>query len=307
MVPKQISLVFLLAWCPALWAQGHCARVFTDVTFRFAIETPVPDGPNAPMALDLYHTDLDLSFRPSGWEVVVSRDGVVTGATGLDLLPVDALLVGNPASRWVLSSIPPTFDFIGARPGEPFWILPQNAGTGALPLGVAAERADRGRLCAWNPGDPRGADTEDLWFEMRLLQVRGPADANFAMWQTAGGSAPVVFVSTHEGGISADDVFYLSAGSHVHMNWGFTQLGFYEIDFRIATVLHCEEWLTADWVPLGGPFYNGDCQVDFRDFAHLAAQWLNIPAIDDPHDPEDNQALLLLVDQWLECGYPGCH
>lgn len=315
---KKITI--LIVWALTLgqvaWAQGHCAKVSTDVTFFFGIETPGPD-PNHPVSVDLWHTDLELSFRPLGWEVVVSFDGPGTGAEGMDILPEDALLMGNQAGQWVLPSIPSDFAFIGARPGEPFWILPQNAGTGALPLGIAVEQSDSPRLCTWNPEDPRGADSEDLWFALQLLEVRGPADANFAMWQADGLRPPVVYASTHEEGITADDVCYIADGSHAHMNWGFTQPGLYEIDFRVSTVLRCEEWLTADWAPLGDAYYNGDCKVDFLDFAHLAAHWMEIPAENDPNtwmfvdpndpaDPVNSSDLQRLADQWGLCGYPDC-
>ncbi len=56
------------------------------------------------------------------------RNSPGTGVNGLDIPLQDALLYGNAKSRWVLSSIPKGFDFIGAKPGQPFWILPQNAG-----------------------------------------------------------------------------------------------------------------------------------------------------------------------------------
>ncbi len=298
-------------------AQEHCARVSKDVTFYFGIETPVPDA-NHPVTVDLFHTDLELSFRPTGWDVLVSHDEPGYGSGGLDIPPHEALLYGNPSTRWNLSWIPPDFEFIGAEPGEPFWVLPQNAVAEVLPLGIAVEQADSGRLCDWNPGDPRGAETMDRWFELRLLDVRGPVDANLAMWQADGVNPPVVFLSTHDGGITEEDVYYISDGSHVHMNWGFTKAGLYEVDFRVSTVLLCEERLTADWFPVGNEFYNGDCRIDFLDFAHLASHWLEIPSAEDPatwmfvdpsnpDDPVDIAELQQLADQWLDCGYPGCH
>ena len=312
------SFVWILMANQVVWAQGHCAKVSTEVTFYFGIETPAfPADANGPMSVDLYHADLELSFGPGGWDVVVSYDCPGCGASGLDLLPEKALLMGNPNSRWLLPSIPPGFEFIGAKPEEPFWILPQNSGTGALPLGIGVERADSSRLCIWNPGDSRGADTEDLWFEMQLVGMRGPVDANFAMWQADGLNPPVVYASTHEGGITAEDVFHIADGSHAHMNWGFTKPGLYEIDFRISTVLRCEEWLTADWAPLGDAYFNGDGKVDFLDYAHLAAHWMQQPDLDDPNtamfydpndpaDPVNSNDLKRLTEQWLLCGYPGC-
>jgi surface-anchored protein len=305
--------LFLALTTPStVW--GHCAWVTQDVTFFFGIETDVPD-PNHPITVDRFHTDLELSFRENGWSFVVSHDGSEYGAEGLDIPPQEALLYGNPNSRYLLPSIPPDFEFIGAQPNEPFWILPQNVITEALALGIAAEFVDAGALCTWNPNDPRGATTRDRWIQMQLLDVRGPADAHFAMWQADGFSPPVVFLSTYKEGITADDVYYISAGSHVHMNWGFTRSGVYEIDFRVGTVIRCDESLTADWAPLGNEFFNGDCVVDFQDFALLSTRWLQLPDWEDledwtfidPADPVDVADLAALSDQWLDCGYPGCH
>jgi surface-anchored protein len=305
-----ISLLCLLMTGLPVQAQGHCARVSTDVTLYFGIETGQPD-PNHPTTVDLYHTDFEVSFRTTGWDIVLSYDGPGTGAGGSDIPPQDALLYANANSRWVLPSIPAGFAFIGAKPDKPFWVLPQSAGTGALALGFAAEQADAGRLCRWNPQDVRGADSPDLWFEVQLLDVRGPPDANFAVWQADGIHAPVVFMSTHDGGITANDVFHISAGSHVHANWGFTRPGAYAVGFRVTTVLRCDDWLTADWAP------PRDGRVDFHDFAWMASHWLQTPREDDPNtsmfvDPNDPADLVgpdeltALADQWLLCGYPGC-
>ncbi len=313
-----LGVILLCPWTSGLpvLGQGHCAKVSTDVTVYFGIETDLPD-PNHPVTVDYYHTDFEVSFRTTGWDVLISHDVPSAGGAGLAIPLEDALLYGGANSQWVLASIPPDFEFIGAQPNEPFWILPQNAGTGALPLGVAAERADSGRLRSWNPQDDRGANSADRWFEVRLLDVRGPENGDFALWQADGIHPPVAFMSTHEGGVTARDVFYISAGSHVHVNWGFTQPGLYAIDFRISTVVRCDEWLTADWAPPGDASFYGDGRVDFKDFAWLARHWQTTPSINDantfmfvdPNDPSDPvgvDELEAMADQWLRCGYPGC-
>jgi surface-anchored protein len=301
------------------WAQGHSVKAFKDVTLYFGIETSLPD-PNHPISVDLYHTDFEVSFRTTGWDPMISYDGPGTGANGLDINLQEALLYGNTNSRWVLSSVPAGYGFIGAKPGQPFWILPQNSGTGALPLGFAAERADTSRLRRWNPHDSRGADDGDLWFEVRLLKMQGPADANFALWQADGISAPVVFMSTHDWGVASDkNTFYISSGSHVHLNWGFTQRGSYAISFRISTVLYGDEELTADWAPPGDSSltYYGDGRVDLQDLTWLVAQWGKIPSSSDPntfmfYDPSHptksigTTEMNALAGQWLKVGYPGC-
>ncbi len=310
-----IVLLGLLAGHSTAWGQGHCAKIGTDVILYFGIETDWPD-PNHPTTVDFYHTDFEVSFTTAGWDVLLSHDLPGT-AGGLDIPLADALLYAGAASQWMLNAIPSDFEFIGAQPGEPFWILPQNAGTGALPLGIATERADGGRLCSWNPQDHRGADNADRWFEVRLTGVRGPEEGDFALWQADGISPPVVFMSTQEGGVGDDDVFYISAGSHVHANWGFTQPGLYAVSFRVSTVVRCDEWLTADWAPPGEASFYGDGRVDFRDFAWMAAHWQSTPSIDDtetfvfvdpndPEDPVDIDELATLAEQWLLCGYPGC-
>jgi surface-anchored protein len=311
-----VTLLGLLTIASSAHAQGHCAKVSQDVTLYFGIETNLPD-PNHPTTVDMYHTDVEVSFRSSGWDPVISYDEPGTGVKGRDLPPQDALLYGNANSRWVLPSIPAGFEFIGAEAGQPFWILPQSAGTGVLPLGFAAQCADTGRLCRWNPHDSRGAATADLWVEVRLLDVRGPTDAHFALWQADGIHPPVVFMSTHDWGLTEKNILYISAGSHMHLNWGFTRPGRYALDLRLSTVLHCDDWLTADWAPPGDDAYYGDGRVDFRDFAGMAASWLQTPQADDldtlmfidpdnPSDPIGIDELAALAEQWLQCGYPGC-
>ncbi len=317
MKPEHLAVALL---CPLLcslpgYAQGHCAKVSTATTLYFGIETDLPDA-NHPTTVDFYHTDFEVSFTTVGWDVLLSHDLPGT-AGGLDIPPTAALLYGGANSQWILDAIPSDFEFIGAQPGEPFWILPQNAGTGALPLGFAAERTASSRLCSWNPHDPRGADSADHWFEVRLIDVNGPAGGDFALWQADGIHAPVVFMSTYEGGIGEDDVFHISAGSHVHVNWGFTKPGLYAVGFRISTVVRCDEWLTADWAPPGSDSFYGNGRVDFQDFAWMARYWLSTPHADDPDtfmfaDPDDPldpvalDELAALADQWLLCGYPGC-
>jgi surface-anchored protein len=311
-------LAVLWMTCEGLSAQGHYAKVFKDVTLYFGIETNLPD-PNHPITVDTYHTDFEISFLSTGWGIVISFDGPNASVTHQDIPPAKALLYGNTKSRWVMASIPAGYGFLGAKPGQPFWILPQNAGSGALPLGFATQREDTGLLGPWNPHDSRGSATADRWTEVRLLNMHAPADANFALWQADGIHPPVVFMSTHDWGLTEKNVYYISAGSHVHLNWGFTQPGLYALDFRISTVIHCDEGLTADWAPPGDgtlTFY-GDGRVDLQDLTWLVAHWGQIPSPNDPNTfmffdpshptrPVGANEMILLASQWLKTGYPGC-
>lgn len=310
-------LVMVLISIPMpVLAEDKCTLISSDVTtFYFGIETPLPDA-NHPITIDFFHTDIEVAFTQMGWDIVVASDDPDSPLGENTIAPEDALLYGNANSRITLSSIPNGFEFIGAKPGQTLWVLPQTEGSGALPLGLCAEEADISHLCYWDPNDSRGADTTDKWFEVKIVAVRGPADANFSMWQADAIHPPVVFVSTTEGGITDDDVFYISAGSHTHLNWGFTKSGLYEIDFRISTIYKCDAALTADIAPIGNEFYRGNCIVDFHDFALFVSHWLETGCGDtlnscEGTDLDGNGAagvgdLAILTNQWLQCGYPSC-
>lgn len=310
-----LVLVFAAISTPAL-AEEHCTLISSDITtFYFGVETPIPDI-NHPIIIDFFHTDIEVAFTQTGWDIAIASDEPDSPLGEIAVEPAEALLYVNTNARITLPSIPNGFEFIGAKPGGTFWVLPQTEGTGALPLGLCADQADISRLCDWDPGDARGANIADKWFEVKVVAVRGPKDGNFSMWQADAIHQPVLFVSTAEGGITDDDVFYISAGSHSHLNWGFTKPGIYEIDFRISTVCKCDAALTADVAPIGNDFYRGNCIVDFHDFALLVSHWLDVGCGGTPDscggtDLDNNGEvgfgdLVILANQWLQCGYPGC-
>jgi surface-anchored protein len=316
-----LILVFVAISTPAL-AEGHCTLISSNITtFYFGIETQIPDA-NHPITIDFFHTDIEVAFTQTGWDIAVASDEPDSPLGETTVEPAEALLYVNTNARINLSSIPNGFEFIGAKPDETFWVLPQTEGSGALPLGLCTEEADISRLCSWNPGDSRGADIADKWFEVKVIDVRGPArlggpaDANFSIWQADGINPPVVYVSTAEGGITSNDVFYISAGSHTHVNWGFTKPGLYEADFRISTVCKCDAALTADIAPKGNEYYRGNCIVDIDDLALLMSHWLETGcggetdlcegADLDANEKVDLGDLTILTEQWLQCGYPGC-
>jgi len=62
--------------------------------------------------------------------------------------------------------------------------------------------------------------------ELTLLAIRGPGD--FRLWQDDGLGGANLFLA------NAGDSFVLSAGSHTHYNWGFAEIGTYELDLQLA-------------------------------------------------------------------------
>ena len=71
------------------------------------------------------------------------------------------------------------------------------------------------------PGDWIGGTVS-----LMLVSISGPGD--FLLWQDDGFGGANVFFD------SAGDSFTLSAGSHTHYNWGFTEKGIYELEFEIS-------------------------------------------------------------------------
>lgn len=235
-LPLVAFLAALVAWpvTPARAGAPCGRRCSAIVTIYFGVETPIPD-PAHPFTVDLFHTDVATPYQGGAWRVFINHDDV-PGGTEID--PEEALLYANVEARFQLASIPPGFEFIGAQPNEVFWILPQSPDPDVLYLGMSTEAMSAGdiaRICTWNPGaSAHGADVDARWIRVNVLDVRGPPGGHFSMWQTAGPGSPRVHYSTFSGGITGDDVFYILAGAHAHMNWAFTKPGLFEVDVQVS-------------------------------------------------------------------------
>jgi|GEM_PF-2966427 len=272
------------------------------VTLHFGVETP-PSDPNTAQTIPAAHTDIEIPLRFSGWDVHIKTD---RPASDTRIETEQAYFALGTEHRFAFQgAVPPAFAFIGAAPGETFWYYDQ--GQPPAP-GVDSQdmtAAEHNALCLWDPNDPtRNANAPGRWLRVNLVEVRGPEDGHLAMWQEAGAS-PTVFFSTFDGGITESDVFYIPAGQHTHNNWAFTRPGRYEVELQISTYIRCDAALTAD--------INGDCRVDWADFALLAAHWLRDacagqPDCDRADVAESGQVdindLLELATQWLLCGSP---
>ena len=261
----KMAIVLSVAFAGSASAQVRISSVVK--TLYFGVETPTPD-PAHPETVDLCHTDIDIPYASCAWRFAVSADdqpatpGNPDGDRAIDF--ADALLYVNPAAQWNSPSIPSAFAFIGAVPNETFWILPQSYDPNVLYLGFASDKAmtpaELAALAAWNPGDPRNsANVNGKWIRVQLVDVRGPAGGHFSVWQTDDFGSPVAYISTYDGGITSQDVYHDLAGSHSHMNWGFTKPGLYEIDIQVSTYIVGQ---------LNAPRFDedGDGDVDQTDF-----------------------------------------
>lgn len=245
------ALSFFATFGPVSADEPMCDLSVSRVrTLYFGIEVPLPN-PDHPSTVSIGHTDLEVPYQNCGWDAGILQS---SGRIELD----DALIYAGTQARFTLASIPAGFEFIGAAPNQTFWILPQSQTSGVVFLGLSSESMsfdDRNRVCIWNPEDPRGgANVPGRWIRLEIVGVRGPAGGQFSIWQTTGPGQVSAFVSTFDGGITEADAIHLIAGSHSHVNWGFTAQGLYEVDFRLLTFVE----------PIKGDVAC-DCEVDLLD------------------------------------------
>jgi surface-anchored protein len=71
-------------------------------------------------------------------------------------------------------------------------------------------------------------DWENGTVSLTLLSITGPGQ--FRLWQTDDFDNVTDFINTETNTLT----FNLAAGSHTHYNWGFTELGVYELEFEIS-------------------------------------------------------------------------
>ena len=130
---------------------------------------------------------------------------------------------------------------MGKPLGEPIWNLPQASKAGSvLWLGINSESIAAGTFAAHTPtGDPR-ATAHAAWVRLELVDFRIPEGAHFSMYQDDL-SGPKVFWDSIDGvnkphetttGNNVSDTFWITVGTHAHMNITFTKPGHYEIDCR---------------------------------------------------------------------------
>jgi surface-anchored protein len=197
------------------------------------------------LPIDAKHTDLRMNHADGVWSNEVHADldfGTPNagGSSNPTILDFDeALLMANPSSIITLPGTLDTtaFSFLGKGPGEQIWLLPQSQKSGVLWPGINTESIASGTFAAYTPtGDPR-ATAHAAWVRLEMTGFRIPEEAVFSMYQ----GGPTVFWDSIDGvngpdetahGNNVSDTFWITVGTHAHMNWSFTHPGRYEIDFQ---------------------------------------------------------------------------
>lgn len=148
-----------------------------------------------------------------GFEPHIHNEGGPDGAiidgvrveTPTEYEPDELILFVNPSSTVTLATTTyywlPESETTASANGVPF-------------VGVGLEELD---VNDWN-----GLLT------LTLLSISGPGD--FRLWQDDGFGGEVDFINTDTSLMN----FNLAAGTHTHFNWGFTELGVYDLQFQIS-------------------------------------------------------------------------
>ena len=175
------------------------------------------------------HGDIGIEYDADAGEFELHfhmEGGVVDGRSRDDeeFEPDELQVVVSDAAGANFDSTPDGFEFTGMTPdGNPntidYWTIPSVDTDGIPFLGFASEEGFS------------GSDFDSII--MSLTGFDGPGE--FSLW-TNGFSGPTPLMATSDG-IDGTDFFNLPEGSHNHYNLGFSEEGFYDIEFTATGTL----------------------------------------------------------------------
>lgn len=172
------------------------------------------------------HVDVAMAYpaaTPSGWRLYWNDKD-----NGQEHAPGDAFAHVDPQAQ-ISRPAGSTWDFTGVAAGQPLFVLPQSQNPSLPFLGIGAE----------------GVATSTFVgpISLRLTALSGPGA--FSLFQTDAFGAITPFMASADG-ITAADTLGVSAGSHVHYAWSFTQPGTYDLTLVASATLPGGTLTTSD-------------------------------------------------------------
>jgi len=175
------------------------------------------------------HIDLRFCYLAGEWEIGVNleEEGLVP-ADEIALGAVDRLF---PNGSRTVRPASASWNFTGVAAAQPLYIFPPNSWAGVWPGFSSCS----GSFAAWPQTDPRvtggGAPVSGPWvgFHLKAVRYRGLGSGQFASWNTNFAGVPTIWMSTADGGITAQDTFWLGSGGHAHTSTGFSSTGLYAV------------------------------------------------------------------------------
>jgi surface-anchored protein len=160
------------------------------------------------------HADLGIAFAGGAFDLHVHDE-----TNDAEYEPGEALFLVRYAAR---EAIPPGTEYDFLRPsGETHvWRLPKTANPNLVFLGIGAEEIAPGTF-----------DHDEYTFA--LTSVSGPAGGHFTIYDVDGFGVPEVVCDSGDGLTSADSKVF-ATGTHRHLNFTFSQPGYYELTFSVS-------------------------------------------------------------------------
>jgi surface-anchored protein len=173
--------------------------------------------------------DCELTYAAGHGDLFVTFDAgldvVIRASFGgpEELVPPERVCVVVPRESYELAvslgGVPASegYAFLGANPGDPFWLLPQAPRAGMPWFGASTE-------------DVPTAVFADDRVELSVTPADVPEGGHVAAWTTDAFGAPSAIFATATGKLSQG----YSTGAHVHFNWAFTTGGTYTLAFAVV-------------------------------------------------------------------------
>lgn len=187
------------------------------------------------------HVDIRFDYAPEGWDCFlqygasVEEPGIQADPDTVSL-PLRDFATSASGDRLVQPSNP-VFAFTGAAVGAPLWNLPQSDRGYTWPGFDNAQSPNT--FLSYNNTDPR-VNATARWLRIALQSVQYSGESatlpHFSLWTNGSFGSTQVWMATSDG-ISAQDAYFTTEGSHSHLNWGFTALGIYRVAFRASAFL----------------------------------------------------------------------
>ena len=202
------------------------------------------------------HLDIRVNVDANGaWTTDMKHDGSNSGLdpdTWTDSQTVSAntdSVIFIAEEQFLTRPLSDTWDFLGTSGGEKVWVFPADYDPDVAFPGFNTENTLSANLGIWLPAHEQVNSGQ--WIEIRLLDAAysgEAASANFSLWTIPSPNGPMSWMSTANGVASdgTDDVFLLGAGGHSHMNWGFSEIGIYDLTFQGRTILASGEESLSD-------------------------------------------------------------
>lgn len=222
------------------------------------------------------HYDLAVGLHDGHLEPHVHAEGAYINGDGPANFVLDQEFEAQDVGMWIrdvhITNSPngSPFGFSGS-----YFRIRQNNVSGQHYTGFGAEEIDTAD--AWDTGDGRvssiyGSSTGPF-IRWQLIDVQSSTGGHYAVWSGLSGVDPVWITSAD--GITGGDSFYHQAGGHDHANHGFSLAGFYDVTYRVSTVIGGEN-LSAD---VTYHFGVGDAYQPVPEPGTLAALGLGLAAL----------------------------